>query len=485
MKKAIFILVPCIFSYVHCAFSQGSVSATYTAGDIPTSFNAFDASCNGNNIILQLTMPAGDAYPVTGIDISYSMTALGSGQMDHQRSQIKCVNNNTKEATVYSGVGAAAGTYNYNRTGVTIANGTYAGGTVLSFELHAWRTVEVSPGCHTAVNMVNAGSWTITVFYGAVQTVGKTGINNTNPVTVLDVNGKLKLSDDLTAPQAGMVRWNSSANDFEGYNGSVWVSFTNKGSDHGEWGNTSVTENQARTASDGTGDDVFGYSVCISGNYAIVGAYRKSVGTNILQGKAYIFFRPNTAWVQQAMLTASDGAVDDFFGHSVSISGDYAIVGAYGKTVGANSGQGKAYIFNRSGTSWAQQAMLTASDGAATDFFGWSVSISGDYAIAGGHNNKVGANAQQGKAYIFIRSGATWLQQAMLIASDGADHDHFGFNVSISGDYAIVGVPEKDIGANVNQGKAYVFNRSGATWLQQAILTASDGAFDDNFGWSV
>lgn len=465
--------------------AQGTVSATYTSGHISTSYNAFDSTCNGNNILLQVTLPAGDAYPVTGIDISYNMRALGSGQMAHQRSQVKCVNTNTTEASVYSGVGAATGVYNYSRNNVSIANGNYAGGTILNFEMHAWRSVEVTAGCHNNINRVVDATWTITVHYGAVQTTGKTGINTSSPASVLDVNGKLKLGDDIVAPQAGMVRWNSSSNDFEGYNGTIWLSLTNKGGQNGSWGNNTATEDRAVTSTDGSANDYLGSSVSISGNYAIAGAYNKTVGGNAAQGRAYIFIRSNNRWDPLTILTASDGAAGDKFGGSVSISGDYAIVGAEEKTVGANADQGKSYIFYRSGSTWTEQAILTASDGAAGDEFGVSVSINGDYAIVGAYHNDVGANVDQGKSYIFIRNGSSWTEQAMLTASDEAANDYFGASVEISENYAIIGAYNKTVGVNSSQGKAYIFNRSGTTWAQQAILTSNNGAANDHFGRAV
>ena len=111
------------------------------------------------------------------------------------------------------------------------------------------------------------------------------------------------------------------------------------------------------------------------------------------------------ASTEQAKLVASDGATSDQFGYSVSISGDgvYAVIGAYNDVVGASGNQGSAYIFVRSGTSWTQQAKLVASDGAASDNFGWSVSISADgaYVVIGAYADKVGANTTQGSAYIF------------------------------------------------------------------------------------
>ena len=122
---------------------------------------------------------------------------------------------------------------------------------------------------------------------------------------------------------------------------------------------------------------------------------------------------------QQAKLTAPDGAAFDQFGISVSISGDTAIIGARADDVGAID-QGSAYIFVRSGTAWSLQQKLTASDGAASDNFGISVSISGDTAIIGAYVDDVGTNSNQGSAYIFVRSGAAWSLQQKLTASDGA-----------------------------------------------------------------
>ena len=123
-----------------------------------------------------------------------------------------------------------------------------------------------------------------------------------------------------------------------------------------------------------------------------------------MQGKAYIFHRSGSSWTEEAGLTASDGTAGDEFGYSVSINGDYAIVGAYYKDIGSNSSQGKAYIFHRSGSSWAEEAGLTVSDGETSDFFGHSVSISGNYSLVGAHNKDVGSNTAQGRAYYYKKN---------------------------------------------------------------------------------
>jgi len=244
---------------------------------------------------------------------------------------------------------------------------------------------------------------------------------------------------------------------------------------------TSWSQQQKLTAPDGAAGDLFGYSVSISGDYAIVGAfYDDDKGSN--SGSSYIFKRDGTGWSQQTKLLASDGAANDHFGESVSISGDYAIVGAEGDDdKGSNSGS--AYIFKRDGTGWSQQQKLTASDGAAGDFFGASVSISGDLAIVGAvWDDDKGANS--GSAYIFRWDGTSWSQQQKLLPSDGAAEDWFGSSVSISGDLAIVGA-ESDDDKGSYSGSAYIFRWDGTAWVQQQKLTASDGATYDNFGYSV
>ena len=221
-------------------------------------------------------------------------------------------------------------------------------------------------------------------------------------------------------------------------------------------------------ASDGTPGDAFGWSVAISGFTALVGASGKSPN-----GAAYVFVRSGSTWSQQAELTASDGTQFDAFGGSVAISGSTAVVGAPDK----NSYTGAAYVFVRSGIIWSQQAELAASDGASIDYFGDSVAVSGSTAVVGAD----GKNSYTGAAYVFVRSGTTWSQQAELAASDGAAQDSLGWSVAISGSTAVAGAYLK----NHSTGAAYVFVRSGIIWSQQAKLTASDGARGDYLGWSV
>ena len=233
------------------------------------------------------------------------------------------------------------------------------------------------------------------------------------------------------------------------------------------------------TASDGATGDLFGSSVFIDGEYGVVGAYwDDDNGTN--SGSVYVFHNDGNGWRQETKLTAGEGA--DNFGVSVSLSGDYLIVGAH-QDDDSGSNSGSAYVLLRNGSSWTQQTKLTAGDGVAGDFFGYSVSIDGDYAIVGAHlDDDNGINS--GSSYVFHRNGSSWTQEAKLTAGDGAKADNFGYSVSIGGARAIVGAHLDDDNAR-ESGSAYVFHRSGSSWSEEDKLTASSSAPSDRFGASV
>jgi len=244
------------------------------------------------------------------------------------------------------------------------------------------------------------------------------------------------------------------------------------------------TLQQKLTASDGAPEDAFGSSVAISGDTIVVGAYSDTVGTNTSQGSAYVFVRSGTAWTQQQKLVAGDGASFDIFGRTVAISGDTVAVGASSDDITTNVDQGSAYIFLRTGSTWAQQQKLLAGDGTTSDFFGDSITIEGNTVLIGATDDTTGVVTQQGSAYVFVRTGTTWAQQQKLTANDGTTFDYFGFSVALSGDTAVIGTLQ-DIGATFQQGSAYVYVRSGTTWTQQQKLLANDGAANDSFGNSV
>jgi hypothetical protein len=246
-------------------------------------------------------------------------------------------------------------------------------------------------------------------------------------------------------------------------------------------GNT-WTQQAKLLASDGDAEDWFGCSVALSGDTAIIGAEGVDDNGNN-SGSAYVFIRTGTTWTQQQKLLASDGTPHDNFGIYVSLDGDTALIGARADSIHGNY-SGSAYVFTRTGTTWTQQQKLVPQDGQAEDNFGICVSLKGDTALIGAwYDDDNGANS--GSAYVFTRSGMTWTQQAKLLASDGAAGDEFGNSVFLSGDTAIIASPFDDDNA-ANSGSAYVFVRTGTTWTQQQKLLPSDGASGDQFSmWNV
>ncbi len=247
---------------------------------------------------------------------------------------------------------------------------------------------------------------------------------------------------------------------------------------------TTWTQQAKLIASDGRLGDEFGYRVALAGETVLVGAHLLDDGPGTNRGSAYVFTRTGTTWTQQARLMANDFIAGQEFGIAVALSGETALIGAHFDE-NPHPGQGAAYVFNRSGTNWTQQAKLTAEDGALGDHFGNSVALSGDTALIGAHSDDVGLAVDRGSAYVFTRMGNNWFQQANFVGVGGLANDLFGTSVALSGDTALVGSVLDDVGGNTNQGSAYVFTRSGTLWTQQAQLTAADGAVDDWFGFTV
>jgi len=182
----------------------------------------------------------------------------------------------------------------------------------------------------------------------------------------------------------------------------------------------------------------FGYHVAVDGDTAVVGAY----GDDSTTGSAYVFTRQGNVWSQQAKLLAADGAGNDGFGWYVSVDGDTALIGGPGDDDNGNV-SGAAYVFVRLGSVWTQQSKLLPDDGAATDFFGQSVAIKGDTAVIGAtFDDDNGPNS--GSAYVFVRQGSAWTQQTKLLPADGEGSDYFGESVAIDGDTIVVGTDRDD-----------------------------------------
>ncbi|HKP69955.1 MAG TPA: FG-GAP-like repeat-containing protein, partial [Pyrinomonadaceae bacterium] len=241
-------------------------------------------------------------------------------------------------------------------------------------------------------------------------------------------------------------------------------------------------------ASDGRFQDYFGSSIAVDGDTAVVGASGVDVGPGAFDhGAVYVFVRRGTGWSFQQKLTASDAATSDGFGSRVAIDGDTIVASSYLDDSGTAANRGAVYVFTRTGSIWTEQQKLLASDGAGADWFGYSVAISGDTILAGAPNDDFSSLDNAGSAYVFTRSGQTWSEQSKIVASDPTGFSMFGSSVAIDGNNALIGSPDSENGGSFRHGSAYVIVRDGATWSHQQKLTpASIEPFDSlNFGITV
>jgi hypothetical protein len=261
-----------------------------------------------------------------------------------------------------------------------------------------------------------------------------------------------------------------------GNSGSAYV-FVRNGS---TW-----SEQQQLIPSDPQDQDRFGFSIDLWGDTAVVGAHLEDRGGAPNAGAAYVFVRSGSTWTEQQKLVSNDPTLEARFGSSVAIWADTIVVGAYLDDAAA-SGQGTAYVFVRSGTTWSLEQKLVASDGKSGDKFGGSVDLEGDTAVIGAYEDDH-AGTNEGSAYVFVRSGTVWSLEQKLVASDPLSDDNFGRYVSLSGETALVGAPidGNTAAAQLGAGSAYVFVRSGTTWSEQQKLAPSDGLPGDAFGQAL
>jgi hypothetical protein len=246
---------------------------------------------------------------------------------------------------------------------------------------------------------------------------------------------------------------------------------------------TSWTPRPTLVAAGGDWGDGFGSALAVEGDTLLVGTSGDTVNENAGQGSVRSFARSGTTWSEDLALEASDGAEDDHFGSAVALADEQALVGAPGDDIGATEGQGSVYVFTRDPAwrwSWNAVQKLTASDGATNDEFGSPIAVSGLTAIIGAGYASKGTSVYQGKAYVFVRNGSIWTEQQILDPTDGAARDFFGISVALSGGTAFVGAPS-DNGTGV-RGSVSIFARTNNVWTRAQKFSASDGELGDRFG---
>ena len=239
-----------------------------------------------------------------------------------------------------------------------------------------------------------------------------------------------------------------------------------------------------------TGQQGFGYDVAISAppgrriaDYAIIGAPGDDEAAENA-GAAYIYAFNAPHWQQEVKLTAADAEKRDAFGYVVSVDGTTAVVGAPGDDDAGNN-SGAVYVFVRDANGWKQHTKLAPKDLAKLDAFGDAVEIQASTLIVGATGHTHGGERFAGAVFVFVRDGDTWRMKAKLTADDAAAGDQFGVSVGIEGDTIIVGSKKHDPDGIKDAGAAYIFQRDGNTWKQQAKLTAPKKRNGDHFGTGV
>jgi hypothetical protein len=238
---------------------------------------------------------------------------------------------------------------------------------------------------------------------------------------------------------------------------------------------------QKLTAADGAEDDHFGVAVGLWGEVAMIGAqYQDEAAADA--GAVYVYTHDGLNWNFQQKLLASDAAAGDRFGATISLRGDRVVIGAPLDN-GEAGDSGSAYVFGFNGSSWVEEQKLTASDPGSADFFGRHIDLDGDRVIISADgDDELDTNA--GAAYVFDFDGVNWQETIKLMASDGLAHDGFASSVTLDGDRAVIGAMLNDE-SGTSSGKAYVFEFNGTVWSEVQKLSASDAAAQALFGVSA
>jgi hypothetical protein len=321
---------------------------------------------------------------------------------------------------------------------------------------------------------------------------GNVGVGIAAPLERMHIAGNLKA--DTVKPSAFQLTTNAGVGKVltsDGAGNANWqqaAASSGTGVGFGSWGDCStngISGFNPIADTSGAFDDYFGYSVSVSGNFAIAGAYQDDPGGSLEKGSVNIYQFNGTNWALTQKITDPAGNSTDYFGYSVSISGNYAIIGAPVEDGPFGIYQGSVSIYHYNGSSWVFMQKITDATGELGEAFGYSVSISGNYAIVGAYSDDGIGGSDVGSASIYQFNGSSWVLMQKLTDSAPFAFDTFGSSVAISGNKAIVGAPLDDGAAGPDQGSVSIYQYNGSTWvLIQKLIDATPGG-GDRFGQSV
>lgn len=273
---------------------------------------------------------------------------------------------------------------------------------------------------------------------------------------------------------AGLLVYDTDKQTLYMYNGQTWTPLA------------AVTNNELQafgtSAVPGSQFESFGCSVSISGNWAAIGAYGYDLPGKPDCGGVYLFQRVNGVWQQKQIITAADAFSGDRFGYSVSIDGNQLITGAQLANTPSKSWAGSAYIFENSGGVWTQKAKFEAGDADNNDFFGTSVSIKGNFAVVGVPNDD-GAGADEGSVYLYKHNPGppdAWVFDRKILGTLPAANDNYGKSVAITADYLVIGCPGR------SSSTGYIaIRRFSDNWLSELTFMHPNNQPGAQFGYSV
>lgn len=227
---------------------------------------------------------------------------------------------------------------------------------------------------------------------------------------------------------------------------------------------------------------MFGLDLEVQGDTLAIGDPGVGRAVGCYQGAAYVYVRTGDAWSQQAVLSPADLPYQAFFGASIALDGNTLVVGVPSDDeLGVKSGS--AYVFVRDGTDWTLQAKLNASDGSAYDSFGLPVAIEGDRVLVSAHRDDDNG-IDSGSVYVFERSGTAWAESAKLLPADGSADRYFGWTMAMDGRWAAISDRAPWYDSSVPPA-IYVFGPRSGTWNQLARLPTPADARSDVYGWSL
>ncbi|MDA9773645.1 FG-GAP repeat protein [Saprospiraceae bacterium] len=304
----------------------------------------------------------------------------------------------------------------------------------------------------------------------------KIGINTTSPEATLDVNGEIRISESILPPKAGAIRYNSTLEDFEGFNGSNWVSLTKT---NGSWGRVKSEEiypNNEIFPPNGTEEEQMGWSIDMEGDYAAIGTSQRDNNTDDLKGSVYILKRESGQWNIEQILTAPDGFDLDGFGYSVDIDDDLLFIGA---AIGYTSTpvQGAVYIFKRNTDVWQFEQKLQAFDAQPFDNFGFNVTAQGNTLVVSSPYVEVNSINSAGAIYIFEKQADTFAFQNKFFSVEPTLQTFFGNEIVINNENIIIG--------HYDKASLEIITKTNGAWVFNTTVVPPAGTVGIFYGNSI